>query len=84
MLAPREAAKVSNARQGSSYLRVRSITAAASLRARFRCGVHRYEASRAYSPASGTHGWKPWSRNVGRARTRDYGPRMTSWSATGV
>jgi len=47
LVAPREGAKVSNARQGSSYLTVRSITAAASLRARFRCGLHRYETSRA-------------------------------------
>jgi len=38
MVAAREAAKVSNARRGSSYLTVRSITAAASLRADFAAG----------------------------------------------
>jgi len=38
MVALREGAKVSNARQGSSYLTVRSITAAASLQPDFAAG----------------------------------------------
>jgi hypothetical protein len=51
-VAPREAAKVGNARQGSSYLTVTGITAAASLRARFRGGLHRYEVHRVSKPRS--------------------------------
>jgi len=47
MVALREGAKVSNARQGSSYLTVRSITAAASLQPDFAAGCTVTKASRA-------------------------------------
>jgi hypothetical protein len=68
---PLEATKVSNARQWSSYLTVASITAAASLRARFRWRLHRYSL-----PTRQSHAWMDSTRGGSTWDEHGQGPQV--------
>jgi hypothetical protein len=86
MVAPLEAAKVSDARQWFSYLTVTSIAAAASLRARFRWRLRRYEVHRVldHPPVARVDGFQRVEVERGTSTDKDHGSRMTGWSATEV